>query len=223
MQRGSVLPLLLVIVLVAAVGVGAFFIKYSRTDTTSDASFVPPIVKKALPSPSPKPQIIKDEISGLSFELPLGFSFKEETEEEYFKRANGQIRKNFASYIAYPPAEFVKAFYILPEAETNLDNSVLAVWVFQNPEDLNPQDFYKKYWYYPFIWGDFTSRKEGVAPNNQETIAEKEAMSGTVDHRPGKPKFIYLPLKDKNLMLQIQYPTEASSPVAEILDSFKFE
>lgn len=174
------------------------------------------------PSGIPESKLTNDDLLGLSFELPTGHKVIKETEEEYSKRANGQIRKNFNYYVLYNPAEFVEAFYVLPDSENNPDKAILAVWVFENPEDLDPGKFYGRYWYYPFVWGDFTARKNEIAPGDIELIDAKEGRFGVVDYREGKPKFIYLPLGGKGLMLQIQYP-DGNSTAKEILKSFKFE
>lgn len=222
MQRGSVLPLLLIFGLVIAIGIGVFFIQFSRTNTSSEASILLQS-SKIMPSPSPKNQAVFDEFTGLKFEISEGFSVKRETEEEYFTRALGNSRKNFTGYVLYPPAEFTEAFYIISDAEKNLDKAVIAVWVFQNSEALTPKAFYDKYWYYPFVWGDFTGRKVEIAPETAEVVGGKEGLSGIVSYREGKPKYIYLPLIDKKLMMQIQLPTVGNAIGQGILRSFKFE
>lgn len=227
MQRGSVLPLLLIIGVIISIGVGFFYYRYY---SPVDLKHPPELTNEydlgqvASPMPSETTQIqVVDDLLGLHIILPKGYLLKKETEEEYFKRANGQIRKNFASYIQYSPAEFVKSFYILAEPETNPDKAVVSLWAFKNPDNLSPEDFYKEYWYYPFVWGDFTAAKNKIAPQFIESVGGKEGKFGVVDYRPGKPKFIYLPLENKNLMLQIQLPTEATDSSQEILNSFKFE
>lgn len=222
MQRGSVLPLLLILGLVIAIGIGVFFVQFSRTNTSSEASALLQS-SKIMPSPSPKSKTVFDEPTGLIFEVPIGFSVKKETEKEYFKRAFGDIRKNFNYYVLYEPAEFSEAFYVVADSESNLDKAILTIWVFQNPDNLDASAFYTKYWYYPFVWGDFTERKNQIAPQTIELIGSKEGSYGTVDYRDGKPKYIYLPLMDKGLMMQIQLPTVGNTIGQGILRSFKFE
>ena len=131
MQRGSVLPLLLIFGLVVAIGVGVFYNQHSRTNTSSQAAA--PQLLQVFPSPSPKIQIVSDDLIGLQFEIPAGFNLIKETEPEYFKRENGDIRKNFNYYVLYSPAEFAEASYILPDGEKNLDKAILTFWVFKNP------------------------------------------------------------------------------------------
>lgn len=218
MQRGAVLPLILVIILLVLLGgAGVYYYQAKPSNLSNDA---PP--GAVYQKPSPISEMVSIESLGLKFELPIGYKVVKETEEEYFKRANGQIRKNFNYYVLYSPAEFAEAFYVMPESEKNLDKAVLTVWVFQNPEDLDPEKFYEKYWYYPFVWGDFTARKNGIAPKDIELIGGKEGKFGVVDYRDEKPKFIYLPLRSKNLMMQIQFPSE-NEIGKKILKTFRFE
>jgi hypothetical protein len=98
----------------------------------------------------------------------------------------------------------------------------MTVWVFKNPDNLDAVKFFEKYWYYPFVWGDFTSIRNEIAPKDIELIGGKEGQFGIVGYRDGKPKMIYLPLKEKNLMAQIQFPGD-NVEAKEILRSFKFE
>lgn len=219
MQRGSVLPLLLIIILIVAIGVvGVFYYQFISKSPGAQPNF-----SNITPSPTPVKREVFDELPGLKFNLPKTFRLKKETEEQYFKRVFGNIRKNFNTYVLYPPAEFAEAYYIVPERENNLDNAILTVWAFQNPDNLDAKTFYDKYWYYPFVWGDFTERKNLIAPESIEFIGGKEGMYGVVDYRDGKPKFVYLSLRDKNLMLQIHLPTEGNLAGQDILRSFKFE
>ncbi len=224
MQRGSVLPLLMILVVLLLLGGGAaYFFLHSKpkpaalVETASIKNSI-----SASPSPDVSVQTVSNDLLSLKFDLPKGYSLVKESEEEYFKRANGDIRKNFNGYIFYPPAEFADSFYILPESEKNPDKAELSVWVFKNPDNLNAQKFYEKYWYYPFVWGDFTQRKNEIAPGDIELIGGKEGNFGIIGYREGKPEIVYLPLKDKNLMMQIQFPSE-NVKAREILKSFKFE
>lgn len=222
MQRGSVLPLLLIVVFVVGIGIAGFFFLKNSSQPQAPEPVQVASTNQVNPSSNPSTATVSDDLLGLSFAVPAGLKVVKETEEEYFKRANGNIRKNFNGYIFYFPADFVESFYILSESEDNPDKALLTVWVFQNPDSLDAIKFYEKYWYYPFVWGDFTSRKHEIEPKDIELIDSKEGRFGIVDYRDGKPKFIYLPLRDKNLMLQIQYP-DGNATAKEILNSFKFE
>lgn len=222
MQRGSVLPLLLVVILFALLAFAGYY--YFASSSPSPAPSITPLNTVIKPSPTPEAlQTVSSEILGLKFELPKGFKLIKESEVEYFKRANGDIRKNFTYYIQYQPAEFAEAFYVLPESENNPDKAVLSAWVFKNPDNFDPRKFYDEYWYYPFVWGEFSSDRNKITPTAVELIGGREAGAAIVDYRPGKPKFFYLPFESKNLMLQIQIPTEGDQVGRKILETFKFE
>lgn len=220
MQKGFANFLLIVILVAAILSVFGVYWISSKNQTSVT------IQDKRIPSPaSNKPQntVYKNSGIGLEFSLPPGYTVKEESEKEYFKRVYGDTRKNFTFYVQYPPPEFVNSFYVLKNGESNLDQANLIISVFKNPENLDAVKFYKEYWYYPFVWGDFSAEKNKIAPVNIELIAGREGKSGVVDYREGKPKFIYLPRGDKGLMLQIQMSSQDNEMGKKILDSFKFE
>lgn len=221
MQRGFVLPWILFLIFAIIVSGGIYYYFNSITSRVEIKQESVKVSPRA--ASSPQPQSITDDLLDLKLEIPVGYRKVSETEKEYFIRANGEIRKNFGSYIQYPPAEMVEGFYILSDSEKNLDQANLSIWVFKNPDNLDPQKFYSKYWYYPFVWGDFSAGKNKIAPEKKEILGGKEGESGIVDFREGKPKFIYILLKDKNLMMQIQLPSVGNEAGNKILNSFKFE
>lgn len=151
-----------------------------------------------------------------AFEYTNELTVKEDTEDEFNKRGNGNYRKNFTSYIEYEPGEFLGAVVVLDEDE-EYDTNPLTLWVFENPDDLTIDEWYKNYWYYPFVWGDFSSRSDLVAPVNEATISGQMVKSGVVDYQSGKPKFVYI-AKDKKVYL-FRIIGEAGE---QILSTFKF-
>ena len=184
----------------------------------------PTINEKKSPVSSPNPSVYEDTDIGFKISIPEGFEVKEESEEEYFKRAFGDIRKNFTYYVQYSPPEFVNSYYFLGAGESDPENAVLAIVVYKNPENLSPEAFYNKYWYYPFVWGEFnTGEKSKIAPKNIELIASKEAGTAIVNYRDSNPKFIYLPMGSKSLMFQLHLPTENNKAGEDILKSIVIE
>ena len=100
----------------------------------------------------------------------------------------------------------------------NFDTNPLTVWVFDNPQDLSIDAWYKNYWYYPFVWGDFTyTGKFELAPKKEATISGQIAKSGVIDYQPGKPKFVYLSRDKKMYLFRI-----IGESGDKILQSFKF-
>lgn len=157
--------------------------------------------------------------SKLAFQLIYAkdFNVKEDAEEEFNKRGNGDFRKNFKGYVQYDPGKFLGAVVVLDKTKS-YDTNPFTVWVFDNPTDLTIDGWYKLYWYYPFVWGDFTyTGKFELAPKDEATVSGQLGKSGIIDYQPGKPRFVYV-AKDKKMYL-FRIISEAGS---QILLSFKF-
>lgn len=144
------------------------------------------------------------------------FTVKEDSEEEFNKRGNGVFRKNFKGYVAYEPGRFLGAVVVLGK-DGNYDTNPFNLWIFDNPNNLTIDEWYKNYWYYPFIWGDYTLRRNDVAPTDEATISGQIAKSGIIDYQPGKPKFVYISYGKKMYLFRI-----IGEPGDQILSTFKF-
>lgn len=143
-----------------------------------------------------------------------------ETEEEYSKRTGTEYRKNFAGYVAYQPPKFVKSLIIKPKtmklSANQYDPIPLTIWVFENPNKLTIDDWYKNFWYYPFLWGVFSfADKAKVAPADVATVSGITTKSA-VDNSQGKPEYILLPKNDKMYLFKVM------DGGSDILRSFKF-
>ena len=147
---------------------------------------------------------------GFAFNYDKNFSVKDDSEEEFNKRGNGDFRKNFKGYVGYEPAEVLGAAVVLDKNE-EYDLNPFSVWVFDNPDDLTIDKWYGNYWYYPFVWGDFTQKgKIELAPMSDATVSGQIGKSGVIDYQPGKPKFVYL-AQDKKMYLFRIIGTEGDS------------
>ncbi len=193
MQRGSVQLLLIVLVLLVTLG-GYFYLKTQKEQVNQIQI----------------PAVIKEQISNIKTYSNTNFKYeftyskdlkvKDDSEEEFNKRGGGDFRKNFKGYVVYEPGKFLSGVVVLDKSESYEQNS-FTLWVFDNPNDLSIDEWYKNYWYYPFVWGDFTYKgKFELAPNTEATISGQMARSGVIDYQPGKPKFVYLS-KDKKMYL----------------------
>jgi hypothetical protein len=218
MQKGFAHLLLIAIILAAIVAAAStyfFIFKNPQSDKdiliSPNDRMVPPIAltEEAMR----KNQTYRNQSLGFEFVVPKDYFVKEETEAEFHKRSNGEMRKNFTYYIKYPPAEFNTSLYVLNK-ENDYENAPLSLWVFENPDNLNPEEFYKEYWYYPFIWGDYSSAKEKIAPTEVFRIAEASGSSGIATFKTNSPRFIYLPKNGKMYLFKVID--------SKILDSFKF-
>lgn len=153
----------------------------------------------------------------LEFQYNQGLTVKEDSEEEFNKRGGGDFRKNFKGYIEYEPGKFVGAVAVL-DKEGSFDTNPFTVWIFENPQNLTIDDWHHQYWYYPFVWGDFTDTGKFIlAPKDEATISGQMGKSGIIDYREGKPKFIYLPKDQKMYLFRI-----IGENGDKILSTFKF-
>lgn len=154
---------------------------------------------------------------GFEFKYQKDLTVKEDSEEQFNKRGNGNFRKNFKGYVGYEPGKLVGAVVVL-DKDNNFDKNPFTVWVFDNQDEVSIDKWYSQYWFYPFVWGDFTyTGKFTLAPKEEATISGQMAKSGIVDYQPGKPKFVYLS-KDKKIYLFRIIGKEGD----QILSTFKF-
>lgn len=153
---------------------------------------------------------------GFEFQYAKDLTAKEDSEEQFDKRGNGNYRKNFKGYIWYEPGKVLGAAVVL-DKNGSYDTNPFTIWVFDNPDNEDIENWYKNYWYYPFVWGDFTQRNQNVAPVNESTVSGQMAKSGIVDYREGKPKFVYISNYGKMYLLRI-----IGDEGDKILESFKF-
>lgn len=154
----------------------------------------------------------------------LGFEFKyskdlkvlKDSEEEFNKRGNGNFRKNFAYYVTYQPAAVLGIVAVLDKTNS-FDKSPVTIWVFENPDNFSIEKWYANFWYYPFVWGDYTERRNNFAPINDATVSGQPAKYGIVNYQPSSPKFIYLSNSGKMYLFRI-----IGQQADQILYNFKF-
>ncbi|MBI2086477.1 hypothetical protein HYT74_03995 [Candidatus Daviesbacteria bacterium] len=154
-----------------------------------------------LPTSDPKFLIFSSKNLGLEFQYPIkGYKTLEDSEEEFNKRGNGNFRKNFTGYVGYEPGKFLAAVVLL-DTTNSYESNPLTVWVFDNPDSLTLDDWFGKYWYYPFLWGVFDKTSKGhVTPDTEVTISGKLSKAKVVSYQPGEPKYVYA-YQDKRMYL----------------------
>lgn len=209
MQKGSAqISLIIVALILVLLGV-LYFSQRPKNDNLQIATVLNP-QKEELES------IYTDQKLGFELKYPKQLILQPDTEEAFNKRGNGNFRKNFTSYVTYPPPEVLGAVIILDETGS-FETNPFTVWVFNNPENLEVDKWYLNFWYYPFVWGDYTQRRNNVAPINEASISGQLSKSGVVDYQPGKPKFVYLNYQGKMYLFRI-----ISEMGEQILSTFKF-
>jgi hypothetical protein len=210
MQKGSAALLLLVGALI--VGIIGFFI--FRVIKLPTSEFKSPVMAVAPALQSP---VYANQSLGFEFEYPNELTVKEDSEEEFNKRGNGDYRKNFKGYVGYEPGQSIGAAVVL-DKNSPFDKSPLAVWVFENPDNLSEEQWFDDYWYYPFIWGVFDYTSKGHIVMDQEaTISGQLAKYKIVSYQPGAPKFIYIAKGQKMYLFRI-----IGEAGEKLLSTFKF-
>ncbi len=216
MNRGSALiPLVLLLVLLI-LSAGYFYVRnfgvFSHDQLSGNAS-----IFSQTKTPVSNTKIYTNSELKFKFDYSNDLSVLSETEDSYNKREGGDFRSNFAGYVGYQPGVFVGAVVVLDKTRSYRDNP-FTVWVFDNPNNLSVDVWYGNYWYFPFVWGDFTyNGKIKIAPTGEATVSGKPAQTGIVDYQPGKPKFVYLSKDQKIYLFRI-----IGAPGEKILSTFKF-
>lgn len=210
MQKGSAQILLILAALIITVISGVYF--YQGNNKNSNSLPTP----KFTISQEPEFKDYSNQQLGFSFTYAKNFSVQEDSEEEFNKRGNGNFRKNFTSYVTYQPANVLGAVVVLDETGS-FEINPFTVWVFDNPDELSIEKWHHDYWYYPFVWGDYTIRRNSVAPTQDATISGQIAKSGIVTYRPGEPKFVYAFYSSKMFLFKV-----VGEEGDKILESFKF-
>lgn len=197
MQRGFTVPVLLLALLLVIFG-AAFYLRYNKANFS--AAPIPKIQQKQEKQAERK---YTNGDLGIEFLVPEGFSAAKDTEEDYNNRGNGNFRKNFADVAGYEPAKVLGAVSVLNK-DKNFENSPFSLWVFENPGNLSAEAFFERYWYYPFIWGDFNPpTKKHEFPGEVATISGQLSRFAVINYRTDKPKMIYLPSNGKMYLFKV--------------------
>ena len=210
MQRGSALILSL---LAGLIILGGIFYLNKTSLLLRNKSTRP--VDQISPQSENKYNTYTNQQLGFEFKQPNELIIKEDSEAEFNKRGNGDFRKNFKGYVGYEPGKFMGAVAVLGE-DLDYETNPLSIWIFDNPDDLSIDKWYGNFWYYPYVWGDFTSRRELVKPAEEATVSGQLGKSGVVGYKEGKPKFVYLSQDKKMYLFRI------IGDGGQILSSFKF-
>ncbi|MBI2022629.1 hypothetical protein HYS97_02185 [Candidatus Daviesbacteria bacterium] len=219
MQKGFAHLFLIIAVLLIGglVTVGFYIFKNQQKLPTNQE-----IQKTSQPSPlveSKKLPEFLDQNLGFKFAYPESFKVVKDSEEEFDKRGMGNYRKNFTNYIGYEPPKFIDALAVFHKS-SNIDSAPFTLWVFENPDSLSHDSWYKKYWYYPFVWGDFTNRADAYAPLKDIKVDEHPGKYGIITYRPNNPRFIHVAFGDKMFLFKTINVPEGIE--GQILESFDF-
>lgn len=173
------------------------------------------------------PKVFESKELGFEFKYPYsGYLVIDDDEEKFSNHAQAEFRKNFKNYVGFPPPQFIKGLIVKAADPTHPDQfepTPLTLWVFNNPNNLSIERWYELYWYYPFVWGQFSQPQKGqVSPKNEASVSGQLAKYGVVSYRPGEPKFVYLSRNGRMFLFRLMDEGKRSTG-EEILTSFKFK
>ncbi len=131
------------------------------------------------------------------------------------------IRESFMDFMGYEPPKLVAAVRI--EDKNSPDPlEIFNVWLFRNPEALNINQWYEKYWYYPYNWGHAVdSVVESKRPKNSLNIDGMEAKYAVLDSM-GRVQYIYLERKGIIYLIAVRGEPSSDEIGNQILSTFRF-
>lgn len=210
MQRGSAILIVLFILLIISTVASVFIYKGYKPQIPSALQ-----TTKTKPSLGDSIKTYTNQTLGFELKFNKNLMVREDSEQQFNKRGGGDFRKNFKDFVGYEPGKVLGAVTVL-EQDESFDKSPFTVWIYDNPNNTDTQDWYNKYWYFPFVWGDFDYSKEKIKPGENVFIDGEIGKGVQIDYQPVKPKLIYLNKGGKMYLFRI-LGQEGQS----ILDSFK--
>lgn len=209
MQRGTAPVFVVFGLLVIAVLAGFLFYKFKNPSQMQEISLVKPT--NAL-------SIFSSQEFNFTFQYPAkNLTVKNDSEEEFNKRGNGDFRKNFRGYVMYEPGKVLGAVTVLGK-DGSFDLVPFSVWVFDNPQELTSSQWFEKYWFYPYLWGVFAEPDKGhIRPDKIATISGQTVKYSVVSYQQGSPKFILISQNQQMYLLRV-----IGDEGEKILESFKF-
>ena len=200
MQRGFAL-LFVVLVIVAVLGlITVYFYIFQKPISVDNVKSLPQV------NSDKKDNLTIYTNNNLNFQFKYqakDLTVKEDTEEEFNQRGNGDFRKNFKGYVGYEPGKFLKAVAVLDKTGS-FDTNPFTVWVFDNPAQLDIKNWFEKYWFYPFLWGVFSEPDKGhIRPQNIATVSGQTTKYAIVSYQSGAPKYFYLLNSGRTYLLRI--------------------
>lgn len=218
MQKGiaSFLSLFLGVVLIVLIVF--LFINKSNPNNNQTVLQSSPSVLHPSPLLVSKSKVYVNSDLGFQFKYSDNLTVSQDSEDMYAARNGGDARKNFKGYVLYEPAKFISAVSVL-DSSKSFDKAPFSVWVFDNSSNFTPDQFFDKYWYYPFLWGQFNPpEKRPIGLLNQATVSGQLVMYGSVSYQVGSPRYFYIPAKDKMILIR-ELTTDKTGE--DILNSFK--
>lgn len=170
--------------------------------------------------PASTQSIYKDPDFNFSFNYPnSGYTIVSDDENKFFQRHGGDLRPGFISTWGYQTPKLIKGIVLENTSSSNIDLAPFTLWIYDNPEGLDAPGWYKKYWYYPFVWGDYEPRKDLYGPDTISSVSGQLAKSRIIDYQNPNLEFTYLSVNGKMYLFKII--NQGDNLGKEIIKSFK--
>ncbi len=232
MKQKGFAHLILLLLLPIIIGLAGGFYYFSniknqkiqpQNSITVAASESAIVQESPIPALSPSPIILRktytDTNFKFSFVYPAVLSVQPDSEDDYSKRNGGNSRENFTGYVKYEPGNVLMALSVLGK-DSPADNGSFTIWVFDNPQQLSPEQWFAKYWYYPYLWGVFNyPDKKPLEPASTASISGQVAKYTTVGYQQDSPKYYYIGRDSRMFLIRV---LTAGHTGDGILETFNF-
>ncbi len=180
---------------------------YLKTNNKAGLSSTPQIIQGlSAQITGPNQKTYTDQSLKFNFTYPSdGYNLMIDNEDKYFARHGGDLRKNFQGTWGYPTPMLIEGLILQNTADLNqdIDLSPFTVWVFDNPDNLDGANWYKNYWYYPFVWGEYEPQKGQDGPDQIASVSGQSVSYKIITYQPIQPKFVYLSSNGKMYLFRI--------------------
>lgn len=151
---------------------------------------------------------------------------REDNEAEYSKRYNVQLPDEFLKSFKYSPPKLIGGIRVESRItyqdayDNNYNLTPFSVWVFDNQDDIDIDEWFELYSYYPFRWDHSIPSITGkIRPRSNITIG---GILGKTSRPDEGMQYIYL-LQDKRMILiQIWEEYQSKGIGSLILSTFRF-
>ena len=138
-----------------------------------------------------------------------------------------ELESVFAELMGYPPPIFVSIVTVDELTYTDKQQGEkppipFTAWAFSNPENLNIDEWYQKYGYYPSIWGQATP---GVLAENQpqsKTMIANTHAQFRITQNMGTLQLVFVPTQDHMLLFEVRGDPTPDNIGNQILSTIQF-
>ena len=218
MQKG-VAPILIVF-LIAILAVGGYFVYQNKTKPVPQNQ---PVTSQSTPTPASDEtanwKTYKDSETGFSFKYPGETNVEIDNELKLSNRSKINVSQGFTELLGYAPPKIINAARVIDKNKVGSANDlVFDIWIFENPDNIDINNWYRRYMYYPFTWGkSIESEADKEKPDKSIYIDNQKGQYEILQQR-GPVRYSYVNLKNKMFLFRLLENQDGD----RILSTFKF-